>query len=115
MVSRVLHQSPGLGARTLLLLHFAYRPLSPDEVQHALGIEMDETTEMYSTELDKSDIPSLQVVLKRCLGLVIADEESKSVRFVHYTLDEYFKRHGSTLFPNGYSTMSKLCLTYLNL
>src|SRR5258705_9923771 len=49
-----------------------------------------------------------------CLGLATVDEETMTVRFVHYSLEEYFRTHGNEYFPDGPSDAGRVCLTYLN-
>ena len=97
-----------LGMNVLMWLHFAYRPLKVEELQHALAVEKSDT------ELDADNIPPQKALLDCCLGLVIVDEETLTIRFVHYTLEEYFRKHAGTEFPNGYSSIAETCLTYLN-
>ena len=57
---------------------------------------------------------SVKVLLDSCLGLVLVDEETMTVRFVHFTLEEYFRENSGTQFPNGCSSIAETCLTYLN-
>ena len=97
-----------LGLRVLMWLHFAYRPLNLVELQHALAVEIGHT------EFDKDNIPSQEVLLDCCLGLVVVDKETSTVRFVHYTLEEYFRKYTTEEFPNGCSSIAETCLTYLN-
>ena len=99
--------SAELGMRVLMWLHFAYRPLKLVELQHALA------TRNSHTEFDAGSIPSQKALLDSCLGLVLVDEETLTVRFTHFTLEEYFRDNASTEFPNGYSSIAKTCLTYL--
>ena len=94
--------------QVLMWIHFAYRPLKIAELQHALAIEKDQT------KFDKYNIYLLKVLLDSCLGLVVLDEEILTVRFMHYTLQEYFDRYSKEEFPNGCSSIAETCLTYLN-
>jgi len=98
-----------LSMRVLMWLHLATRPMKLVEIQHALAVESG------SIALDEEAIPSEKRLLDCCLGLVLVDEETSTVRFVHYTLQEYFQRHSSTIFPHGYGTVAEICLTHLNL
>ena len=100
------HAKFGLGV--LMWLHFAYRPLKLEELQHALAVEKGHT------EFDVDNIPSQKVLLDSCLGLVVVDEETSTVRFIHYTLEEYFRKYTMEEFPNGCSSIAETCLTYLN-
>ena len=88
-------------------LHFAYRPLKLIELQHALAVDKGHA------EFDSDNIPSQKMLLDCCLGLVIVDEETLTIRFVHFTLEEYFRDNFRTEFPNGYSSIAETCLTYL--
>ena len=97
-----------LGMRVLMWLHFAYRPLQLVELQHALAVKKGHT------EFNESNIPSPKALLECCLGLVIVDEETLTVRFMHFTLEEYFRDNARTEFPNGPSSIAENCLTYLN-
>ena len=97
-----------LGMRVLMWLHFAHRPLKLAELQHALAVEKSHT------EFDADNIPPKKALLDSCLGLVVVDEETSTVRFVHYTLQEYFRNDSRAEFPNGYTYIAETCLTYLN-
>ena len=97
-----------LGVRVLMWLHFAHRPLKLVELQHALAVEKNHT------ELDVDNIPPMKALLDSCLGLVVVDEETLIVRFVHYTLQEYFRNNIKAEFPDGYTYIAETCLTYLN-
>ena len=97
-----------LGLDVLMWLHLAYQPFQLTELQHALSVEAGQT------QLDLDNIPSQKVILDSCLGLVILDKETGTIRFVHYTLEEYFRGHGEKHFPNGSRTVAEICLIYLN-
>ena len=110
MVERIQNSSRlnDLGMRVLMWLHLAKRPLRVDEIQHALAVERGDIN------IDEEAIPAYKRLLDCCLGLVLVDEETSTIRLVHYTLEEYFRMHSSTLFPDGHSTAAGICLTYLN-
>ena len=111
IIARIRECPPGeakLGMQVLMWLHFAYRPLKLAELQHALAVEEGDA------EFDVDNIPSQKALLDCCLGLVIVDEETLTVRFVHYTLEEYFRENIENIFPNGCSYIAETCLTYLN-
>ncbi|KAF8421774.1 hypothetical protein EV426DRAFT_188073 [Tirmania nivea] len=106
-----IQQSRGhaeLGMKVLLWLHLAYRPLKLTELQHALAVEKDDI------QFEVDNIPSRKIILDSCFGLVLIDEETMTVRFVHYSLKEYFQLQGSVHFPDGYSNIAETCLIYLN-
>ena len=97
-----------LGMQVLMWLHFARRPLKLAELRHALAIKRGHM------EFNWGNIPSQKTLLDCCLGLVLVDEETLTVRFVHFTLEEYFRDNSRTEFPEGCSFIAESCLTYLN-
>lgn len=62
--------------QVLMWLHFAYRPLRLEELQHALAVEESDK------EFDADNIPPQREILNCCLGLVVVDQETSTVRFV---------------------------------
>ena len=96
-----------LGMRVLMWLHFTCRPLTLSELQHALAVEKSHN------EFDDDNIPTQEMILDCCLGLVVVDEETSTVRLVHYTLEQYFRRDPQAEFPNGCNYIAETCLTYL--
>lgn len=97
-----------LGMRVLMWIHLALRNLTVEELRHALAVDRNDT------ELDRDNMPPLETLLGSCLGLVHLDEETWTVRFVHYSLEEYFKERSTIYFPDGNCFAAKICLTYLN-
>jgi len=121
MIARIQKSSPSahptgnLGMRVLMWLYLATRPLRLKELQHALAVVLEEG-KRGNTDLDEDEIPAQKRILDCCLGLVVVDEETMTVRFVHYTLEEYFKRdkNSITYFPDHHKLAAQICLTYLN-
>ena len=97
-----------LGMAVLMWLHLAYRPLTLKELQHALAVQYGDS------EFDDNNIPSQKALLECCCGIVVVDEKTMIVRFVHYSLEEYFQRYGDKCFPAGCTLVAMTCLTYLN-
>ena len=95
-----------LGIEVLMWVSHAERPLGIDELRHALAVEMG------STDLDPDNIPPQDTVLGSCLGLVVVDAETSTVRPIHYTLQEYLSSPGILL--DAHKTLGQTCLTYLN-
>jgi hypothetical protein len=58
-------------------------------------------------------VPLVKTAIDSCMGLVAVDEESATVRLVHYSIQEYFQRESQTIFPRAECTVAKLCLTFL--
>ncbi|KAJ5159576.1 uncharacterized protein N7482_006580 [Penicillium canariense] len=85
----------------------AARPLTPLELQHALGIEIGEPC------LDEENLPEIQDIVSVCAGLVAIDEQSHVVRLAHYTTQEYLTNNWATLFPDAHYLLGASCVTYL--
>ena len=96
-----------LGMAVLMWIAHSRRPLQVDEICHAIAIRIG------SNDLDPDDIPAISVLLGCCQGLVTMDQGSSTVRLIHYTLQEYLRKHPD-LFDRVHSTMAETCLTYLN-
>ena len=100
-------QKTKLGMAALMWLSHSERPLHPDELSHALAVEIG------STDLDTERITSVDTMLDCCLGLVVIDKEASAIRLIHGTLQEYFYACPDIFGPT-HSIMAETCLTYLN-
>ncbi|KAF8856795.1 hypothetical protein BDZ45DRAFT_593729 [Acephala macrosclerotiorum] len=110
-MKRIIEQKPGLQLLAVNVLSWitcARRPLITTELQHALAVE---TSDL---ELDKDNFREIDDTLSVCAGLVTIDEKSQIVRFVHYTIQEYFERTQSQWFPNAEDYITNICVTYLS-
>ena len=96
-----------LGMATLMWISHAERPLKPDELCHALAVEIG------SSNLNPVNVPSIGTLLACCQGLVFVDKEASMVRLIHFTLQEYLRGH-PRLFGTPDSTIAETCLVYLN-
>ena len=96
-----------LGMAALMWVSHSERLLRLDELYHALAVEIG------STEINLERIPSVEVLLGSCLGLLIIDQEASTVRLIHYTLQEHLQTRPD-LFGPTHSIMAETCLTYLN-
>src|SRR5690606_14836159 len=85
----------------------ARRRLSTEELQHALAVEEGES------EIDEDAIPDKEDILSVCAGLVVVDEESNTIRLVHYTTQEYFNANKTELFPDAEDEITQTCVSYL--
>ncbi|KAH7244493.1 uncharacterized protein BKA55DRAFT_692293 [Fusarium redolens] len=86
-MERIRAQKAGirqLAERTLLWITCAKRPLNTSELQHALAVELE------ANEFDDKNFSAVDDMVSACAGLVIIDEESKIIRLVHYTMQDYF-------------------------
>ena len=96
-----------LGIETLMWISHSERPLSVDEICHALAVEIG------STDININNVPSIRTVLGCCQGLVAVDEGSSTIRLIHFTLKEYLSHHAD-LFDTPHLRIAETCLTYLN-
>lgn len=97
-----------LATQILLWITHAKRPLSTEELRHALAVEVGRN------ELDEDNlVSSLDVSI--CAGLAIVDDKTQEVRLVHYTAQEYLEqRHFKPpLYTNPHVTITDICVTYL--
>lgn len=88
-------------------LHFAKRQMGVLELVQALTVEEGQKT------FDADNVVLKEQLLQSCLGLVMVDEETDSVRFAHFTLEEYFSQVAVTYFPDGHLQLGQTCLTFL--
>ena len=96
-----------LGMAVLMWISHAKRPLKPDELCHALAVEIG------SPNLNTNNIPPIGTLLSCCQGLVVVDKEASIIRLMHFTLQEYLLAHPQ-LFGAAHSTIAETCLSYLN-
>ncbi|POS79584.1 ankyrin repeat protein [Diaporthe helianthi] len=64
-----------MAMRTLLLLTYARRPLTVDELCHALAVEADD----QDGEFDPHNVPEMEDVLPSCAGLVVVQSRHQAV------------------------------------
>ncbi|OGM47366.1 hypothetical protein ABOM_003825 [Aspergillus bombycis] len=112
---RIMHrikQQPtshrGLATRVLSWIFRARRALGIIELQHALAV-----TENSST-IDLDNIPTIDVIVDVCAGLVTADKSCGIVRLVHFTAQEYIDQCWTAWFPDPNLNIVKTCVTYLS-
>ena len=96
-----------LGMEALMWVLRSERPLKAEELCHALGVEVG------TANLNVDNVPSVGTLLCCTLGLVTVDEQTSTVRLVHFTLQEYLSAHPQ-LFITSHSMIAEICLTYLN-
>ncbi len=110
-MERIEGQMPGLrdlAKRVLSWITCARVPLKVLELQHALAVEFDEE------ELDEENLHDPGVMVSVCAGLVTVDDESRIIRLVHYTTQEYFEDTQVRWFPDAHLDMAKTCAKYLS-
>ena len=97
-----------LAKQVLSWITCAKRPLTTSELQHALAVEIGES------QLDADNVPQDEDIVSVCAGLVTIDDESRIIRLVHYTTQEYFDRTWQKWFPNAPADIATICVTYLS-
>ncbi|RYP64079.1 hypothetical protein DL771_008938 [Monosporascus sp. 5C6A] len=110
-MERVQSQGHGLeqlAKRLLAWIVHARRPLSAAELQHALATKVDAET------INKEFLPSVKLLRSICAGLVTVDQESTTVRLIHYTTQEYFDKTWRQWFPDAPLDITRTCATYLS-
>ena len=100
-------RSKSLAHRTLRWITHAVRQMSVTEIRHALAIEPGER------DLDENNLCDIEDVLSFCAGLVVVNEGTELVRFVHFTTQEYFKGRGARHLPEANKKIAMDCLTYI--
>ncbi|KAF3314537.1 hypothetical protein TWF173_004620 [Orbilia oligospora] len=88
----------------------ASRPLTKAELQYAIAVEHPDE----ASEIDMANLSDVDDLVSYCRGLVTIDEQSKIIRPVHYTVQEYFEWTRMIWFPNSHSDIAKICVIYLS-
>jgi hypothetical protein len=92
------------------------RQLSVTELRHALAVTVTPEEPFSPQEtLDWDNLPSEKSLFNWCLGLVILDEETSTVRLVHKSLQDYLQRqhHDGKIFQTGHSEIACTYLKYM--
>jgi len=98
---------PRLGIAALMWISHAERPLSADELCHALAVEL------RSKDFNARNIPSISTLVSCCQGLITVEKETSTVRLVHPTVQDYLSARPD-IFSRPHAAMAEICLTYLN-
>ncbi|PVH69804.1 hypothetical protein DL98DRAFT_399223, partial [Cadophora sp. DSE1049] len=101
-----------LAMRVLSWITHAIRPLKVGEIQHAIAamnFEPDDTT------LDEEGLTDEAELITVCGGIAVIDQNSRVIRLVHYTTQEYFERHRSEIFPTAQVDILYTCIRYLSM
>lgn len=109
-IKRLKSQLPGSVAvttRVLTWILYAQGPLTTSELSHALAVKLGEAS------LDLENLYGIEDIVSVCAGLVVINESSNVVRFVHYTTREYFEYIRESWNPQGPLDIASTCLTYL--
>ena len=105
-----------LARRILIWIVYARRPLSIDELACVVSIE----TDTENLEDLKSSIPTEESILDACANLISVDQsKNRYVRFVHFSVQEFFTSHRSTTLNMGqevgHREITQTCIIFLTL
>jgi hypothetical protein len=95
----------GLAIKVLKWLVYAERPLSLDELIHALGVHEADTA------LHRDRLFTEQDITLACAGIVLANPDSRTVRLTHDTAMEHLRSSGILEEPHSY--LATTCLVYI--
>ncbi|KAJ3531377.1 hypothetical protein NM208_g8903 [Fusarium decemcellulare] len=112
-VERINRQSENirkLAKKVLAWVVYARRPLSSEELRHAVTIKPG------SSQMDQRFIPSVQTMISVCSGLVGFNKETDEFTLAHYTVQEYLEGQAVTesWFQDSHAHVARACITYLN-
>lgn len=93
--------------RTLMWVSRARRPLSTKELCQALA------TEIGESQPDEDNLLHAKHIVESCFGLIVIEEQSSTVRLVHYTLQDYLQSRYQGQSADDEIEIAKICLTYL--
>lgn len=83
------------------------RPLRLDELRHALAVRLGDQF------LNEEALEDEALIISVSAGLVTIDHESETMRFAHFTVEQYFKETKPKWFPDSEKRITETCLTYL--
>jgi ankyrin repeat protein len=97
-----------LAMRILSWIAYAKRPLTVQELQHALSVEPEQS------DFDEHNLPEEELLTSVCAGLAIIDKNGNTVRLVHATAQDYFLKVREKRFPVAQIAITRTCLSYLS-
>ncbi|KAF5630756.1 purine and uridine phosphorylase [Fusarium tjaetaba] len=97
-----------LAMQVLSWITCAKRPLTVEELRHALAVEVG------TDEVDMAALHDTSLMVHVCIGLVTIDESDGIIRLAHYTTQEYFEKTQTTWFPKAENYITTTCVTYLS-
>ncbi|KAH0527112.1 hypothetical protein TsFJ059_002145 [Trichoderma semiorbis] len=97
-----------LASSILSWLTFSKRPMRVAELQYVLGVMPKESY------FDKRNMPSIELMVSVCAGLVTIDKDSNIIRLVHYTTQQYFQQTFEKWLPESHCELTIACITYFS-
>lgn len=120
MMKRVQEGTRGeLGQAILTCVSLSERPLTVEELRHALVMDKaydeSDSDDALSTHLDTKNLANKDIFRTHCLGLVVIDETDRTVRLFHQSFRDYLNtpylkhwRH-----KDAQNRLARACLKYL--
>jgi ankyrin repeat protein len=99
-----------LATQVLSWITFAKRPLTTQELQHALAVDI---YDYQSDCFDPDNITDIDFIRSACAGLVTVDKIVGVIRLVHHTAQQYFDQTRAEYFPKADWQIATTCLQYL--
>ena len=87
---------------------FARRPMILEELRCALAVEPE------LSYIEQEALPEGGNLLSVCGGLIVISEDRETIRFIHYTTQEYLQRSGYPDFSSAQAYLASICTTYLS-
>ena len=101
--------------RALVWIAYARRPLIIDELAYAISVG----TDLKGLEDLACSIPPEEYILDACPNLVSIDQSGKSVRFVHFSVQEFLTSQRSTTLNMGHEVahreIAQACMVFLSI
>ena len=110
-LQRIAGQDPlslEMANQVLYWISYAYRPLTIKELQCALAVTPGRSA------FDEDAMTPESTLVSVCAGLVAVDPQSRIIRLVHYTTQEFFEKIRDNMFPTAQADITLICLTYLS-
>ena len=89
-------------------IFYALRPLTVEEIQHALAVRIG------SAKFDRANILWREDLTGLCAGFVVIDDQNNIVRLVHETAQHYLELMRTTELTNAWNSIGQKCLMYLS-
>jgi hypothetical protein len=102
------HMQGRQALRAIAWIHLSCNPLTSDELLEALAVQPGDT------HLDPTGLTTIERLLNITGGLVTFEKESKIVRLVHETLQDFLTRSASTILMDDHLSIAKTLATYLD-
>ena len=106
-IERQDNEDSSLAKKIFSWLCYCSRPLTAEEMLHALAVEPEDS------DVDDDALMGVDDLVSLCVGLVIVGQDSRIVSFVHRSTHDYFVRVYKGRFSHGHIDIARTCMTYL--